>query len=1017
MKLIKQMRLVLPGAVAKVHEVDLCEVGADQFVVNYRYGKLGKALQDGSLTPLPVRRDEALRLFDGEIAKRHAKGYQDPNAPAPTAAAPIPAAPTPAASPAAPPPAATAPRAAPTAPPRASRPPLDQRARILFRLRAGDDKYPEWPLDRAVWRAGELGLSDAEPNLLQLLLARKSNALRRYSVIWALARCGSRAAVDPLVKLYEDALTPTFLKRVTAETLRCLLSDRERAGLIEREREKLPPKVAQLAATGPARAFEKALWELFESDKQSATDAYWTAYFIANEHTLPAVLRFCREAPLERPYFRILRSLFKTAELRRDGQVYGILAHRFERTRAKHNQYGGQSATQARPFSERTRNYYRWRTWRTLRRFGAQGSPDFAKMATGVLLPYSDDDARQPGRFWSFCSLLYRHSPQHVPDRRQRHFMVLPGRVANRSEAYAKLWDEAPLALMHLLDASHCEPVHEFAVRVLRDNPSFLAQLDLEAVVMLLSRAYAATAELGFDLAKQRHDPQNPNLELLLALAQCAYAPARAEGFRYIEQCRQHVSRDSALLYQLCFSAHADTRSFVKEFVRASSLGSDTAGALVGRLVAGLLELGEAPDPRVDDISEILLRGLTMQIGSIGAEVLRDLIRHAMPRVQELGGDLLLANRSLARELPSDLLMALLGGKHAAVRATGMRLLSNLSDGELSSRPELLLALATSEHADLREAVRPLVERGLRARSELATELGSLLLDRLRFAAEPELHAFVADLLRRQLPYHLNSLPAGEVLRLLRSRFAHAQELGGELLRTNVPPEAIEIADLVKLVDHEIRAVCESCWALCERNVERLRRAADRAVRLLDTQWEDSRAWAFEFFRQHFDDSVLGPALLVSICDSIKPEVQQFGRELVTRYFDPKYGPEYLLKLSEHPSEALQLFATNYLDRFAAGKPEQLSQLLPYFTAILSRVNRGRLAKLRALAFLEKEALASADAAAIVAPLLTRQVLTISIENKAALIETMVRLHEKYPDIQLPLTVQPTPPREAARGI
>jgi len=406
-----------------------------------------------------------------------------------------------------------------------------------------------------------------------------------------------------------------------------------------------------------------------------------------------------------------------------------------------------------------------------------------------------------------------------------------------------------------------------------------------------------------------------------------------------------------------------------------------------------------------------------LQIGGLGPDVLRDLIRHPMPRVQELGGDLLLANRSLARSLPNDLLMALLGGKHAAVRATGLRLLGNLDDRELSSRPELLLALATSEHGDLREAMRPLIARGVRARAELATELGSLLLERLRFAAEEGLHTFIADLLRQQLAGFLGSLPPSEVLRLLRSRFAHAQELGGELLGTNVPPDAIEIADLVKLIDHEIRAVRQACWALCEKNVERLRHTPDKAVRLLDTKWEDSRAWAFEFFRQHFDETVLTPALLVSICDSIRPEVQQLGRELITRYFEPQYGPEYLLKLSEHPSEALQLFATNYLDRFAAGRPEQLAQLLPYFTAILSRVNRGRLAKTRALAFLEREALASAAAAAIVAPLLARQVLTISIENRAALIETMVRLHEKYPDIPLPVAVQPPPPREAARGV
>src|SRR5262245_33419764 len=89
MKLIKQVRLVLAGAVERVHEIDLCEVGSNQEVVNYRYGKVGKALQDGSLTALPVRREEAFRLFDAEVAKREAKGYRDASAPAAPAPAPI----------------------------------------------------------------------------------------------------------------------------------------------------------------------------------------------------------------------------------------------------------------------------------------------------------------------------------------------------------------------------------------------------------------------------------------------------------------------------------------------------------------------------------------------------------------------------------------------------------------------------------------------------------------------------------------------------------------------------------------------------------------------------------------------------------------------------------------------------------------------------------------------------------------------------------------------------------------
>ena len=41
---------------------------------------------------------------------------------------------------------------------------------------------------------------------------------------------------------------------------------------------------------------------------------------------------------------------------------------------------------------------------------------------------------------------------------------------------------------MHLLDESRCAPVHEFAARALRACPRFLAQLDVDAVAMLLEQ-------------------------------------------------------------------------------------------------------------------------------------------------------------------------------------------------------------------------------------------------------------------------------------------------------------------------------------------------------------------------------------------------------------------------------------------------------------------------------------------------------------------------------------------------
>jgi hypothetical protein len=54
---------------------------------------------------------------------------------------------------------------------------------------------------------------------------------------------------------------------------------------------------------------------------------------------------------------------------------------------------------------------------------------------------------------------------------------------------------------------------------------------------------------------------------------------------------------------------------------------------------------------------------------------------------------------------------------------------------------------------------------------------------------------------------------------------------------------------------------------------------------------------------------------------------------------------------------------------------------------------------------LRREAARSAEAAAIVAPILDRQSVTAAISQKQPLIATMVDLNARFPDIALPITV------------
>jgi hypothetical protein len=103
----------------------------------------------------------------------------------------------------------------------------------------------------------------------------------------------------------------------------------------------------------------------------------------------------------------------------------------------------------------------------------------------------------------------------------------------------------------------------------------------------------------------------------------------------------------------------------------------------------------------------------------------------------------------------------------------------------------------------------------------------------------------------------------------------------------------------------------------------------------------------------------------------------------------------------------MQFYATNYLEDFASDAPETIERLAPYFVRVLSLVNRARASKDRVLRFLESEALKDERAARIAAEILARQSATVAIGDKARMIETMLKIRRRFPEIELPVKIKP----------
>jgi hypothetical protein len=1052
-KLIKQVSLLNDsGNQEKIYEIDLCEVGADQFVVNFRFGPKGGNLRDGSKTVVPVPEAEAQRIFDKMVQRQLGKGFYDSADPKPTPQAPT---------------AAKKPRST-TFDPKARADALVTRLEKKTKWRLFGGTGSAYPVSRAAWRAGVLKIEEAGKPLADILAdaATSSNRPLNYSTIWALARAEHKDSAAALKEHAERWVTRTWaggdddpIGRVAAHAYTLLASDGDVDVLRSRAKGELPLPLSTAMDSGDADAFVaafKAHWEANVDGNSAVVDLL---QLLDGEAARAGVMSFAREAPLKTPHWRRLRHLFKMAELRDDAELYGLLAHRLEKTKANFRmpRWGSyayidgdyldvkaelKKNNSRAAYGSTTRRYLRHRAWRTLRKLGEAGDPTYVKMAVGMLLPFTDGDHQNPRRtsyydwnsrrtieknfdgwapYWAFNHVLFENSPRIELQRGAQFFNMKrgfkPGDKAPtvREEAFPELWDQVPQGLVHLLLESGCEAVHDFAVKALRANEKFLEQLPTEVLVELLRRPYVVTARLAFELAKDRYDANNPDLLLVGAMATCPVADARKLAFEWIAANRAAFTQDAEFIATLLLSPYDDTQDASKQLLAAAVLSKDVAQAVIGRLIAHLLEEWPKAAPEVDarkKLCDTVMRVFPQELRTISLDVVRDLLGHKLAPVQELGAQILLGHDVRPKDLPEELITQVMNSEHAQVRTIGVRLFGELPDDVLKDRAVILVGLCTSPKDDVRNAVRPVLQR-LASDVDFAADIATLLVRNLLRAERFEgVHTFLLTMLKADFVEGLRTINEEIVWRLLQAESSAAQSLGGELLKTNVEPSELTLRRIAALGSHEILSVREACWSMYEAQTERVANELGEAIRVLDAKWDDTREWAFGFFKEKIPKDAYDPKTLIAIADSVRDDVQGFGRELITSYFEDEHGDEYLLKLSEHPSMQVQMFVTNYLARYAAGDVDKITKLRHYFQSVLSRVNAGRVAKARVMHFLRTEAKKSEAAATVIAGILARQSNTVAILDKSATVEAMLELHELFPDVEVPIKIKPIEVRE-----
>lgn len=918
---------------------------------------------------------------------------------------------------------------------------------------------PVSQLNRLIWRAGELRIKEALPLLLKVEIGQHD--MTDYCLAWALGRLKDKSTADKLIAIGEHASTNknASLSRIQKEAVTAYMNDREKAVVHTFELRQLPDKLIRIVQEKQIENFSDTLAELINDSENPNLIA--TLYLMSQHDTFirKQLLKWAATSPFEgNGYFRGIRQLFKAAEFREDAEMLGLLAYRiqmadsnFESTQYIGRYVNGKYVRVAdeikKPdsqlaFSKATKEYLLRRCARVLRRKGALGDPSYVKMATGMLLPYKDSDQKNPftktyyqyiqqgGRWTSIKKtlrysafapyiilneILFTNSSRFEPSKKRNKWLFKSDYVESngippeREEAFPELWDQMPNGLLHLLAESECEEVHRFAVKAATTNLTKLLPLvDSDFIRLLFQKEYAVTQHFALELAKAIYDPKNPDFDLVITLLDSSLEAARKLALSWAGDNTRPFLTNTSFVVRLLFIHHEEVVEWTKNNYPTIPNETDQAYTIIGQCLTRIMD--SKADANETEKAQILVAGdhltnhFTKALSSVNLHLVNDLLGHPLAEVQVFGAKILLNHETPVKDLPEDLLLGLINGESPELREVGVQLLGKLPPEELSKKEDLLLGLCLSAHAEVRQAVKPiLADLGQKDKAFLDGFVKRLAPWLLRKEEHEGRDNDLLDLLTNHLKNHLSAIGKETTLNLIFSPRKTAHILGEHLLRHHTEAKDLTLRQIVKIGSNEMHAVRLWVWDFYKNNTPRIKYEAAEAVRLLDSRWDDSRDFAIGFFRNEFTDADWTPDILVSLCDSVNPMVQQFGKEMITQFFNEKDGEQYLLQLSQHPATELQQFATNYLSQFATGQTRNIHELTPYFTTVLSCINKSRVAKKRIFSFLQQEGSKSKEVAEIVAGVLARQSVTMAIGDKAKCIEIMRDLQELWTDLEVPL--------------
>lgn len=1004
----------------KVYEVNLFHIQENEYIVNFRYGRRGRRLTEGTKTVFPVSKEQAEKVFEELVASKTKKGYKivsnySESTPTPTAAI-------------------LKVQESGAKPVVLSY--LKQRAN-------GETLSTNWKLSRIIWRAGELNIEEAIPYIKTLLPSLKGQEL--YSAVWTLGRIATPESKDILGNLLVKH-TELHYNIFLGGLVHC--KDKSIESTIV---EVLP---AQLAASYTAKdynAYGNILKDyLFVLKSNDANFLLHSYYLTINDKRLKEVfLPILKEVPLIPGNWKYIRYIFKIAEMIEDGETFGIIARSVNLQKAYYSKplYGNQvhhngqrlqypaelsSAESKIAFSNRTKDYLTKRVLKRLSRAGYDRQESYCKFAAGVLSAYSTTDERihnsESSYTWDsearrsivtnkdylsvahipyFYYILFgRGDRLNINDKLSRFFFKDgASAMQQREDSFPMLWDSYPQYVVDILVKARQEFPVKFALMFLSARSDVDSLLSLDTLIKLVDHPFDEVLEFSLGFIEKRYDAHKPNENLIIKLIETNNAKAVDLAITLINKNKDPFVKNLVFVKTALLSKSEDLHIWLRENIKEESFTEEEQVDTVEHCLSSYLEFNE--DTFNTDSADSLIHIFKTQLSKIEPDRILEMLGHPRLQIQILGAKLINVNERDVDEWPAEIMMRLLSSSHNEIRDEGMRMLGKLTDEQLAEKTVLIAGLASSPHQDLRLNAREIIGRIAPNTKEFGagvfTELYHVLLED---HDDPELPADVFTTLETHLLEHTPSL-IDDLDTILGSSNREIHLLTHQYVKSHADLQEWPIRTIARLGTHDMKSLRELGHAFYTENVDKIKYYKHDALYILDTDLQDTRAFAQAYFEKNFGEKEWDPELIIALCDNVRPETQEFGTKILGQQFKEEHGAQYLKALSEHPDPVIQLYTTNYLDRYAMNNMDILAHIQPYFIRILSAINTKRVAKLRVIHFLEKQAAEGKEQAKYVTEVLNELLGTIAVRENETYVSLLRKIELEHSDIDTNLEIVP----------